>query len=104
MRRHVEKVIPEMKELIENLRARGWRVVIVTASPSWIVEPGARRLGLGREDVFGIEVRHRREARAVGVRYVLSTAACGEGVHHVAYVSLLVLHVQARCADDYYCV
>lgn len=45
-----------MKELIENLRARGWRVVIVTASPAWIVEPGARRLGLGPEDVFGIEV------------------------------------------------
>lgn len=52
----VEKIIPEMKELIEDLRARGWRVVIVTASPAWIVEPGARRLGLGPDDVFGIEV------------------------------------------------
>lgn len=52
-----EKVVPEMKELVRDLRDRGWRVVIVTASPAWIVEPGARRLGLGPEDVIGIEVR-----------------------------------------------
>lgn len=52
-----KKVIPEMKDLVEDLHARGWRVVIVTASPAWIVEPGARRLGLGPEDVLGIEVR-----------------------------------------------
>lgn len=45
-----------MKALVEDLRARGWRVVIVTASPAWIVGPGARRLGLGPEDVLGIEV------------------------------------------------
>ena len=45
-----------MKELVEDLRARGWRVVIVTASPTWVVEPGAQRLGLRPEDVFGIEV------------------------------------------------
>lgn len=51
------KVIPEMKELVEDLRARGWRVVIVTASPTWIVEPGARHLGFRPEDIFGIEVR-----------------------------------------------
>lgn len=52
----MEKIIPEMKELVEDLRVRGWRVVIVTASPTWIVEPGARRLGLGPDNVFGIEV------------------------------------------------
>lgn len=52
----MEKIIPEMKDLVERLRARGWRVIIVTASPAWIVEPGARRLGLGPDDVFGIEV------------------------------------------------
>lgn len=46
-----------MKGLVQDLRARGWRVVIVTASPKWIVEPGARRLGLGPEDVIGVEVR-----------------------------------------------
>lgn len=51
------KLIPEMEELVNHLRARGWRVVIVTASPKWIVEPGALRLGLGRDDVLGIEVR-----------------------------------------------
>lgn len=51
-----KKVIPEIKDLVKDLRARGWRVVIVTASPTWIVEPGARRLGLGPEDVLGIEV------------------------------------------------
>lgn len=53
----IRKIIPEMKELVQELRDRGWRVVIVTASPAWIVEPGARRLGLGPEDVIGIEVR-----------------------------------------------
>lgn len=57
----IEKVIPEVKDLVEDLRARGWRVVIVTASPAWIVEPGARRLGLGPEDVLGIEVRRDRK-------------------------------------------
>lgn len=49
-----------MKELIYHLRSRGWRVVIVTASPTWIVEPGARLLGLGPEDIFGIEVSYIR--------------------------------------------
>ncbi|CAM9725613.1 unnamed protein product [Ectocarpus sp. 13 AM-2016] len=49
-------VISEMAELVQDLRARGWRVMIVTASPTWIVEPGARRLGLGPGDVLGIEV------------------------------------------------
>lgn len=51
------KVVPEMKELVQDLRARGWRVVIVTASPTWIVEPGARLLGLGPHDILGIEVQ-----------------------------------------------
>lgn len=50
------KIIPEMEELVKHLRARGWRVVIVTASPKWVIEPGALRLGLGRDDVLGIEV------------------------------------------------
>lgn len=50
------KIVPEMEELVNYLRARGWRVVIVTASPKWIIEPGALRLGLCRDDVLGIEV------------------------------------------------
>lgn len=54
-----EQVVPEMKELVQDLRARGWRVIIVTASPKWIVEPGARWLGLTSEDVIGIEVCRR---------------------------------------------
>ncbi|CAM9981522.1 unnamed protein product [Scytosiphon promiscuus] len=49
-------VVPEMKQLIQDLRSQGWRVVIVTASPAWIVEPGARLLGLGPDDILGIEV------------------------------------------------
>lgn len=53
-----------MKELICRLRSRGWRVVIVTASPTWIVEPGARLLGLGPEDIFGIEVCYENDETA----------------------------------------
>lgn len=74
------KVVPEMKKLIADLRARGWRVVIVTASPTWIVEPGARRLGLGLEDVFGIEVSHHKWFWGAG-RLVARCVGAGEGPH-----------------------
>lgn len=71
-----------MAELVQDLRARGWRVVIVTASPTWIVEPGARRLGLGPEDVLGIEVsQHQCCTRYSEVRYCWYWAACSN--HHV---------------------
>ncbi|CAM9194595.1 unnamed protein product, partial [Hapterophycus canaliculatus] len=64
-------VVPEMKELVQDLRARGWRVVIVTASPTWIVEPGARLFGLGPEDILGIEVETSQGKATSTLRYPL---------------------------------
>ncbi len=43
------------KQLIQYLRSEGVRVLIVTASVKWAVEPGALLFGLTHEDVLGIE-------------------------------------------------
>ncbi|CAM9186993.1 unnamed protein product [Discosporangium mesarthrocarpum] len=56
-------IIPEVAELVRTLLSRGWRVCIVTASPRWIVEPGARWLGVSSSDVIGVEVGRRFEGR-----------------------------------------
>lgn len=48
-------IFSEQKKLIDFLRAEGARVYIVTASVRWAVEPGALRLGLGFDDVIGVE-------------------------------------------------
>lgn len=82
------QVVPEIKELVEDLRARRWRVVIVTASPTWIVEPGARRLGIASEDILGIEVHvdvvspHLipRRSKKLGGRIPRHNATVGENV------------------------
>lgn len=56
-------------ELLAGLRGLGLRVVVVSASPAWGVEPGCAPLGFAAEDVRAIEVE--RDARGTcqpGVR------------------------------------
>lgn len=48
-------IFPEQRKLVEFLRAEGVQVYIVTASVRWAVEPGSLRLGLGFDDVIGVE-------------------------------------------------
>jgi spermidine synthase len=51
------KMIPTTCDLVRKALSKGWQVKIVTASPAWVVEPGALALGLRRDDVLGIRVR-----------------------------------------------
>lgn len=48
-------IFSEQKKLIELLLKHKVEVYIVTASIKWAVEPGARALGLGPENVIGVE-------------------------------------------------
>jgi phosphoserine phosphatase len=50
------RIYPEMVALIRALYALQWRVYIVTASPVWVVLPGARRLGVPDDCVLAIDV------------------------------------------------
>ena len=54
---------PEMANLVSCLRAAGWRVLIVTASPAEAVLRGAQALGVPEGDVLAV----RLEADAAGV-------------------------------------
>lgn len=47
---------PEMADLVRGLRDRGWRVVIVTASPAEAVLRGARELGVPEGDVLALRL------------------------------------------------
>ncbi|CAN0071329.1 unnamed protein product, partial [Phaeothamnion confervicola] len=49
-------VLPQMRSLIARLHAQGWLCYIVTASPTWVVVPGAARLGVPASRVLGVEV------------------------------------------------
>lgn len=44
------------RELIRELQARDWEVWVVSASNQWIVEAGARLMGVAPERVIGIRV------------------------------------------------
>ena len=52
-----------MADLVSCLRAAGWRVLIVTASPAEAVLRGAQALGVPEGDVLAV----RLEADAAGV-------------------------------------
>ena len=54
---------PEMADLVSCLRAAGWRVLIVTASPAEAVLRGAQALGVPEGDILAV----RLEADASGV-------------------------------------
>src|SRR5690606_4495388 len=47
-RHFAPRVFPAMRELLRELRAAGVRVAIVSASNRWVVEAGARELGVHR--------------------------------------------------------
>jgi phosphoserine phosphatase len=48
-------VFEEIPRILEKLNSLEVEIYIVTASITWAVEPGARRLGLKNEQVMGIE-------------------------------------------------
>jgi phosphoserine phosphatase len=48
-------VFDEVWKILEKLRSLNVEIYVVTASITWAVEPGARRLGLQASDVIGIE-------------------------------------------------
>lgn len=48
-------VFEEQKRILQKLKELEVEVYIVTASITWAVEPGARRLGLREDQVIGIE-------------------------------------------------
>jgi phosphoserine phosphatase len=48
-------VFPEQRLIFDKLRALDVEIYIVTASITWAVEPGARRLSLSADRVIGIE-------------------------------------------------
>jgi phosphoserine phosphatase len=48
-------VFEEQLRVLEKLKELKVEIYIVTASIKWAVEPGALRIGLGAEDVIGIE-------------------------------------------------
>ncbi len=67
---------PELLALVRWLRARGARVVIVSASPIWAVLPGARAFGFEDRDVFAMDVE-REGGRLTG--RVLEPTTAGQG-------------------------
>lgn len=54
--RFVGRVFPFVRPLFDLLRSRGVDVWICSASPRWIVEAGARSLGLEPTNVIGVDV------------------------------------------------
>lgn len=48
-------IFDEQRLILEKLKSLEVEIYIVTASITWAVEPGARRLGLKNEQVLGIE-------------------------------------------------
>lgn len=51
-----DSVRPELRNLVSCLRAKGWRVCMVTASPVEAVLTGAQHLGIDEGDVFGVRL------------------------------------------------
>lgn len=52
--RYARKVFAAQQSLIDRLHGAGWEVWIVSASPRWMVEPGAEAMGIPLERVVGI--------------------------------------------------
>lgn len=48
-------IFSEQQKLVDLLKNHGAQIYIVTASIKWAVEPGAVALGLGAENVIGVE-------------------------------------------------
>lgn len=48
-------IFSEQQRLIDLFKNHGVRIYIITASIKWAVEPGAVALGLGNENVIGVE-------------------------------------------------
>lgn len=54
---YAQKVFAAQKALVDRLQAAGWQVWVVSASPFWMVEAGARALGVPEGQILGIRVQ-----------------------------------------------
>lgn len=54
---HPNPIFSEQKKLIQLLKSHEVKILIITASVKWAVEPGARAIGLTDDDVIGIETK-----------------------------------------------
>jgi phosphoserine phosphatase len=71
-----KRVFPEMSALIRALHALHWRVYIVTASPVWVVRPGARLLGVPDECVLAVDVE---KSEGILTNRIREPMSMGEG-------------------------
>jgi phosphoserine phosphatase len=53
---YAARVFAAQARLIDRLHAEGWEVWVVSASPYWMVAPGAGALGIPAERVLGVRV------------------------------------------------
>jgi phosphoserine phosphatase len=49
------RIYPTMASLVSTLHTRGWSVHIVSASPRWAIEPGAKRLGIASDNISALD-------------------------------------------------
>lgn len=54
-RRFVGRVFPYVRPLLAQLRATGFEVWVCSASPRWVVEPGAAHLGIDSSRVIAVD-------------------------------------------------
>lgn len=55
---HVEaQIFPEMRALVDELRAAGAEIWAVSSTNNWVIEEGVQRFGIGPERVLAAQVR-----------------------------------------------
>lgn len=98
------RIFPEMAELVRVLSATGCQVWAVSSTNNWVVEAGAKRVGIPREHVLAASVRVESgrvtgdlvrvpsgEGKAVALRAVLTPpidAVFGNSIHDRAMLEL----------------
>lgn len=55
--RHSRHIYTPMQTLVSTLEATGFSPWVVSGSPRWVVEAGARHFGISRDHVIGLSVR-----------------------------------------------
>lgn len=78
-RRYLGRIFPPMRRLVEAVRVRGLTPWVCSASPIWPVLPGAAALGIGANQVVGVECQ-RVSGRLAGP--VHQPVTCGPGKVH----------------------
>eukprot|EP00968_Pinguiococcus_pyrenoidosus_P018793 scaffold1954_cov268-Pinguiococcus_pyrenoidosus.AAC.230 len=68
-----------MADLIAALQSRGWRTVLVTASPAASVIAGAEAMGISEGDIFGIRLAVDDRGRTTGEMHPSMPVSWNEG-------------------------